>query len=503
MQSDPSYSTQLFDTHAVLDCSPPLFPGDVACAEQQQWCDPSHTLYDATPRRCPDGQDVLRQNLPLTQGSFPIGDQFLSYPVFGYGCPMIFSEYDRHFQNGLMRASVPAPALGMYGTRDYPPRALYFTNDVENAEASMVHTFDQTCPACNVQDVRGDDPVTPCQTSLVEENGRSSIMGLTSEGTISGAKVPSSRLPPHDNPYPPINDTVQTGVSIWTTEYGHANPINPEALGGSRHCRDVQAFHDTDEQQLPLSYMSPTSRHVLTGCDETAASPPVVPNVANETAMNEGMKPLPLDYTGPQPGGADDYEWMCGNYHVSSKVAPLSHSNEPRHQQSYSSHRSHQHEIGNLSMRGGSPEVDYSHTGTLVNAPGACVLRNLTAPKPPKPCGWRDSGDRICGILVTYDNLADHLAEIHSIKDLSSDVEIECRWCLPGKMVKRRNILRHFREKHLGYPRRKKRVVPQVSPTTYSRDDLDVRTPVEPQTFMLSHLPEASFPTRARSPAFR
>ncbi|KAI6046959.1 hypothetical protein EDC04DRAFT_2625721 [Pisolithus marmoratus] len=194
---------------------------------------------------------------------------------------------------------------------------------------------------------------------------------------------------------------------------------------------------------------------------------------------------------------------MCGNYHVSSKVAPLSHSNEPRHQQSYSSHRSHQHEIGNLSMRVGSPEVDYSHTGTLVNAPGARVLRNLTAPKPPKPCGWRAGGDKICGILVTYDNLADHLAKIHHIKDMSSDVNIWCRWCLPGQRVKRKNILRHFREKHLGYPRRKKRVVPQVSPTTYPRDAVDVRTPAEPQTSMLSYLPEASSPYSCSFPAFR
>ncbi|KAI6018841.1 hypothetical protein EDC04DRAFT_3144183 [Pisolithus marmoratus] len=451
MQNGPSYSTQSSNVHVLLEHFPPPFSRGIVCSQKQQECDPYHVPYGA-PRYCSVGEDLPRQNR--------------TPPSLSARRPVTLSEYNRHFRNRLTRAVALAPALGTYGTRDYPRRA----DDVKNAEASMAHTLDQGV----------GNPVSSWSTQPVGDNGQSSM-------------VPSIKLPPHNADSPPINDTVQIRMPIWIAEHGHANPINLGTLRGHRQCRNVRTFCDTDEWRLPLPYMAPPSGHVLTGRDP----PPILPNSANDTAVNMGTKPFPLGCTAPQPGRGDDYQWVNGNYCSSSRVTPSSHPNAPWHQQP--SYRLHHHEIEYLSVRERSPEANHSHTGILVNAPAACKPSNHTAPK---HCGWRDNGDRVCDMLVTYDGLARHLAKIHNIKDIASDAKIECRWCFPGKIVSRKNVLRHLREKHLLCPRRKKRAVqlpPQFPPMTPSHNTLNAGTPVELQAFTLSYLPCASFPTRASS----
>ncbi|KAI6038155.1 hypothetical protein EDC04DRAFT_2042809 [Pisolithus marmoratus] len=66
------------------------------------------------------------------------------------------------------------------------------------------------------------------------------------------------------------------------------------------------------------------------------------------------------------------------------------------------------------------------------------------------PCGWRDKGRDVCDVLIGYYCEA-HLASAHGIVNMSRTQTIECGRC--GKSMGRRSILRHYREKHLGFRR--------------------------------------------------
>ncbi|KAI6018802.1 hypothetical protein EDC04DRAFT_2042023 [Pisolithus marmoratus] len=66
------------------------------------------------------------------------------------------------------------------------------------------------------------------------------------------------------------------------------------------------------------------------------------------------------------------------------------------------------------------------------------------------PCGWRDKGRGTCDVLIGYYCEA-HLASAHGIVNMSRTQPVECGRC--GKRMERRSILRHYREKHLGFRR--------------------------------------------------
>ncbi|KAL4071185.1 hypothetical protein V8B97DRAFT_1964897 [Scleroderma yunnanense] len=69
-----------------------------------------------------------------------------------------------------------------------------------------------------------------------------------------------------------------------------------------------------------------------------------------------------------------------------------------------------------------------------------------------KQCGWRDKHGTTCGVTITY-QCQPHLAMAHGITKLSSNVIVSCKWCDPDNKMRRRCILRHIREVHLGVPR--------------------------------------------------
>lgn len=73
------------------------------------------------------------------------------------------------------------------------------------------------------------------------------------------------------------------------------------------------------------------------------------------------------------------------------------------------------------------------------------------------PCGWRDDEGNKCSMLVHARDCNDHFATVHSIKRMTRDFEITCRWCPPERMnLRRHNFLRHVKEVHLGCTRPKK-----------------------------------------------
>lgn len=65
-------------------------------------------------------------------------------------------------------------------------------------------------------------------------------------------------------------------------------------------------------------------------------------------------------------------------------------------------------------------------------------------------CGWRGDHGGTCNVLIGYHCEA-HLASAHSIVDMSRTQIVKCGRC--GKRMGRRSILRHYREKHLGFHR--------------------------------------------------
>ncbi|KAI6002640.1 hypothetical protein F5J12DRAFT_207943 [Pisolithus orientalis] len=253
-----------------------------------------------------------------------------------------------------------------------------------------------------------------------------------------------------------------------------------------------------DSSVCPPSNMVPPPSlepcgHVLSGGIPTSTCPPIASNVADGTMVNAGTIPISLDRPMLRPGGGDNRERMDGIDHNSDNapysVAPswslsdasrsLPHKLQPTHN------------IGNLSIPKKSPRTDRS-TGPSTSLPTA-----------PKRCGWRDNDGKICDMPVTYNNLVHHFAAVHDIKDMAFDAIIECRWCRPGNRMKRESILRHLREKHLGYPRRKNgvtRLSLQFPSMTSSHSAMNTGTPVESPTFALPYLPYPVSPSSALSP---
>ncbi|KIJ63503.1 hypothetical protein HYDPIDRAFT_112924, partial [Hydnomerulius pinastri MD-312] len=61
-------------------------------------------------------------------------------------------------------------------------------------------------------------------------------------------------------------------------------------------------------------------------------------------------------------------------------------------------------------------------------------------------CEWRRDDGSICLDSISFMTCPEHLA-IHGIKNMASNLPIICGWC--GNTVKRYNIIRHVRERHL------------------------------------------------------
>lgn len=70
-----------------------------------------------------------------------------------------------------------------------------------------------------------------------------------------------------------------------------------------------------------------------------------------------------------------------------------------------------------------------------------------------RPCLWEDDQGGRCGELVGRD-CQDHLASAHGILKISARTRIRCGAC--GKVGLRKFILRHYRERHLRFPRSKR-----------------------------------------------
>ncbi|KAF8546374.1 hypothetical protein OG21DRAFT_1139759 [Imleria badia] len=73
------------------------------------------------------------------------------------------------------------------------------------------------------------------------------------------------------------------------------------------------------------------------------------------------------------------------------------------------------------------------------------------------PCQWASEGNHdACGTQLACSNVPAHLGDTHGVRKLGRDTQIYCKWEGCHKWVKRRNIVRHIRECHLGHAREKK-----------------------------------------------
>ncbi|KAI6046969.1 hypothetical protein EDC04DRAFT_2625863 [Pisolithus marmoratus] len=93
----------------------------------------------------------------------------------------------------------------------------------------------------------------------------------------------------------------------------------------------------------------------------------------------------------------------------------------------------------------------YSFPAQLTN-PVALKLPQVTSQSVAdlKPCEWKDNKGEMCGKLVGW-HCQDHLGSVHGIVNISSSTPVTCGAC--DERMKRKSILRHFRERHLGFRR--------------------------------------------------
>ncbi|KAF8552551.1 hypothetical protein OG21DRAFT_1511354, partial [Imleria badia] len=72
-------------------------------------------------------------------------------------------------------------------------------------------------------------------------------------------------------------------------------------------------------------------------------------------------------------------------------------------------------------------------------------------------CQWTGEGSfKVCGSEITSSSVLVHLRDTHGIKKLTEDTLIYCGWEGCPKRVRRKNFVRHVRERHLGHLRAKK-----------------------------------------------
>ncbi|KAI6002659.1 hypothetical protein F5J12DRAFT_209093 [Pisolithus orientalis] len=180
-------------------------------------------------------------------------------------------------------------------------------------------------------------------------------------------------------------------------------------------------------------------------------------DLATGTTLSMPATSFPY-HTVSQPGCVHDHEMTCNEdgasgQNVYSAVPLSSPLNMARELHPPAS--DHSHNGGNLPMPLGSP---------IANSSAAVFSNSLLTTRPfcdhiaRKSCGWKGDDGMVCGSPVTSHDLPNHFAAIHGIKNMASDIKVECRWCPPGsrKQVKRESMIRHLREVHLKCPRPKK-----------------------------------------------
>ncbi|KAI5997428.1 hypothetical protein EDD15DRAFT_2364147 [Pisolithus albus] len=448
--------------HVALDHSLSSLCRDGTYSQQEQVYYPSRTLYVAPSGYSPDGEDALQPsqtNPPLTRRC----------------------QYDIHLLSRSTRSSTLIRPQETFEALESTPHAGHVVGVVENPEAfapadAHYHpdSLGQPHSAWNVHGVEVAGSFNAHPPHLVEGHGRSP--------TVPFCKPP----PPYAHSFP-INDFVHIGAPTLTMEHG------PSTVGGHRGHREQPTFYDPNDFRFSPSAHPPTGRLSAPACPQRLL------DITDRTATNVGTAPPSTYYTPSQSGHAGNYQWVGGNERGYGNAAPsFPCSNEPRHQQPHSLHPVHHHDNGNLSMHGASPEAeaDHSHIGPSKDAPAADVAFGQ--------CGWRDTDGKECGELLTYPgNLASHFADCHGIRKMASDVLIMCRWCSPEEIVKRESIVRHLREHHLGYRRRKKGVAQpslQFPSATRSPGSSNASTRVESPTFIFHYPPHGPSPTHTRPP---
>lgn len=166
------------------------------------------------------------------------------------------------------------------------------------------------------------------------------------------------------------------------------------------------------------------------------------------------------DRTASQVGRMYNHEKVCSNDSASGWNPGLAVSSSPSYnlakhpqQEPYLFPSDHYYSFKGLQIPAGSPMTDHSLVVTQNGLPKAYQSRGPTV-----PCGWKDNDGTACDGPVMSDNLANHFATLHGIKNMASGVKIDCRWCPSSlqKQVKRESLLRHLREVHLRCPRPRK-----------------------------------------------
>lgn len=66
-------------------------------------------------------------------------------------------------------------------------------------------------------------------------------------------------------------------------------------------------------------------------------------------------------------------------------------------------------------------------------------------------CEGRCTNGRLCNQPISFDSCADHLDQYH---DTSRSKSILCPWCT--RSTSRKNLVRHYQEVHLRFPRQKR-----------------------------------------------
>lgn len=112
--------------------------------------------------------------------------------------------------------------------------------------------------------------------------------------------------------------------------------------------------------------------------------------------------------------------------------------------------------LGSANSASSPSEVSQGHSFPAQLAGSASSVPRQMTPQSSgdlRQCQWKVDHGRICGKLVGRE-CQNHLASAHGIVQIPSTEPVRCGVC--GKLRKRKFLLRHFRETHLGFPRRKR-----------------------------------------------
>ncbi|KAI5997426.1 hypothetical protein EDD15DRAFT_2245655, partial [Pisolithus albus] len=289
------------------------------------------------------------------------------------------------------------------------------------------------------------------------------IISLCRPHSASGAELDgrSSQVPT----VPLSSCAVQSSI---TGSYGTAGlPLWSKANLGMSLC-DHEGASDSSfyPSSPPSSLANAPSQDLYARMSSGDASSVHPSSISLSTSTTPGTT-FP-DRISSQVGCLDNHEKTRGNDSASGWNSGLAVPWSPSYslgkrpqQESYLLPSDPYYSLEDLQMPTGSPVTDYSPVVTPNSLPMAYQSRGHTV-----SCGWKNDNGIVCGDLVTSDNLANHFATLHGIKNMASSVKIDCRWCPPSlrKQVKRESMLRHLREVHLRCPRPRKEA---TQPSSY------------------------------------